>query len=136
MSGHSRLLLADWSEEDVQTCEEGLEELVSIFKSNNMDGPELSRMNKETAAELGIESVTLCGCLLRKNEALKAEQSGSEAPDEFLCPITRELMRDPVIAAGQSVHTPNCLSLFQVRHPNLTSSEMGFPTIHRELDHE
>lgn len=35
-------------------CEEGLQELVSIFKANNMDGPELSRLNKETATELGI----------------------------------------------------------------------------------
>lgn len=56
LPGHSRLLLADWSEEDVQTwlCEEGLEELVSIFKVNNMDGLELSQLSKETAAELGI----------------------------------------------------------------------------------
>lgn len=46
------------------------------------------------------ESVGLRARLLRKIEALKAEQSGSEAPDEFLCPITRELMKEPVIAAG------------------------------------
>uniref|UniRef100_A0A8D0D8Q5 WD repeat, SAM and U-box domain-containing protein 1 n=1 Tax=Sander lucioperca TaxID=283035 RepID=A0A8D0D8Q5_SANLU len=101
LPGHSRLLVADWSEEDVQTwlCEEGLQELVSIFKANDVDGAELSQLNKETAAELGIESVGLRGRLLRKIEALKAEQSGSDAPDEFLCPITRELMKDPVIAA-------------------------------------
>ncbi|XP_037645818.1 WD repeat, SAM and U-box domain-containing protein 1-like isoform X2 [Sebastes umbrosus] len=101
LPGHSRLLVADWSEEDVQTwlCEEGLQELVSIFKANNIDGAELSQLNKETAAELGIESLGLRGRLLRKIEALKAEQSGSDAPDEFLCPITRELMKDPVIAA-------------------------------------
>ncbi|XP_040003793.1 WD repeat, SAM and U-box domain-containing protein 1-like [Xiphias gladius] len=101
LPGHSRLLVADWSEEDVQTwlCEEGLEELVGNFKANDIDGPELSQLNTETAAELGIESVGLRGRLLRKIEALKAEQSGSEAPDEFLCPITRELLKDPVIAA-------------------------------------
>lgn len=46
------------------------------------------------------ESIGLRGRLLRKIEALKLEQSGSEAPDEFLCPISRELMKDPVIAAG------------------------------------
>ncbi|CAK6954098.1 WD repeat%2C SAM and U-box domain-containing protein 1-like [Scomber scombrus] len=101
LPGHSRLLLADWSEEDVQTwlCEEGLEELISVFKVNNMDGPELSQLDKETSAELGIDSVGLRGRLLRKIEALKAEESGSETPDEFLCPITRELMKEPVIAA-------------------------------------
>lgn len=56
LPGHSRLLVADWSEEDVQTwlCEEGLQELVSVFKANNIDGAELSQLNKETATELGI----------------------------------------------------------------------------------
>uniref|UniRef100_A0A8C4E6X7 WD repeat, SAM and U-box domain-containing protein 1 n=1 Tax=Dicentrarchus labrax TaxID=13489 RepID=A0A8C4E6X7_DICLA len=98
LPGHSRLLVADWSEEDVQTwlCEEGLQELVSIFKANNIDGAELSQLNKCVGSS---ESLGLRGRLLRKIEALKAEESGSEAPDEFLCPITRELMKDPVIAA-------------------------------------
>ncbi|CAN9497805.1 unnamed protein product [Ophioblennius macclurei] len=99
----SGLLPADWTEDDVQNwlCEEGLSDLVGTFKSNNIDGPELIRLNKDTAAELGIESMGLRGRLVRKIEALKAEQVGSdsEAPDEFLCPITRELMKDPVIAA-------------------------------------
>lgn len=102
LASHSRLsLLCDWSEEDVQTwlCEEGLDELIGVFKSNNIDGAELSRMSKETAVEMGIESVGLRGRLLRKIESLKASQSGSDAPDEFLCPISREVMRDPVIAA-------------------------------------
>uniref|UniRef100_A0A8C6V0V6 WD repeat, SAM and U-box domain-containing protein 1 n=1 Tax=Neogobius melanostomus TaxID=47308 RepID=A0A8C6V0V6_9GOBI len=104
LPAHSQLtLLSDWSEEDVQTWlrEEGLDELIGIFKSNNIDGPELSRMDKETAVEMGIESVGLRGRLLRKVKSLKASQSGSEAPDEFLCPISREVMKDPVIAAGQ-----------------------------------
>lgn len=26
----------------------------------------------------------------------------SEIPDEFVCPITREIMKDPVIASGMS----------------------------------
>uniref|UniRef100_A0A672I7W9 WD repeat, SAM and U-box domain-containing protein 1 n=1 Tax=Salarias fasciatus TaxID=181472 RepID=A0A672I7W9_SALFA len=97
----SGLLPADWTEEDVQSWlrEEGLAELVGPFRANNIDGPELIRLNRETAAELGIESVGLRGRLVRKIEELKAEQDGPEAPDEFLCPITRELMKDPVIAA-------------------------------------
>ncbi|XP_062314024.1 LOW QUALITY PROTEIN: WD repeat, SAM and U-box domain-containing protein 1-like [Osmerus eperlanus] len=35
----------------------------------------------------------------QKVEELKDGLSGPRAPDEFLCPITRELMREPVIAA-------------------------------------
>lgn len=56
LPGHSRLQLADWSEEDVQTwlCEEGLEELISVFKANNIDRAELIQLKKETATELGI----------------------------------------------------------------------------------
>ncbi|TMS06716.1 WD repeat, SAM and U-box domain-containing protein 1 [Larimichthys crocea] len=128
LPGHSRLLVADWSEEDVQTwlCEEGLQELVSIFKANNIDGAELSQLDKETASELGIESVGLRGRLLRKIEALKAEQSGSEAPDEFLCPITRELMKDPVIAADGYSYERESIESW-IRGKNKTSPMTNLP---------
>ncbi|KAM6978510.1 WD repeat, SAM and U-box domain-containing protein 1-like [Tautogolabrus adspersus] len=128
LPGHSRLLFTDWSEEDVQTwlCEEGLQELISIFRGNNIDGPELNKLNKETAAELGIDSLGLRGRLLRKIEALKAEQSGSEAPDEFLCPITRELMKDPVIASdGYSYERESIESWLRGR--NKTSPMTNLP---------
>lgn len=40
--------------------------------------------------------------MLRKIEELRTEVKtlSSGIPDEFLCPITRELMKDPVIATG------------------------------------
>lgn len=98
----SKLLVADWSEADVSEwlAEEGLVGLVDKFKANNIDGTELLSLTRETlASELGIESVGLRGKLLRKVEELKSDSMCSGIPDEFLCPITRELMRDPVIAA-------------------------------------
>ncbi|XP_005918284.1 WD repeat, SAM and U-box domain-containing protein 1 isoform X1 [Haplochromis burtoni] len=128
LPGHSGLLLTDWSEDDVQTWlrDEGLVELVGIFKANNIDGPELSQLNKETAAELGIESVGLRGRLLRRIEALKAEQNGSEAPDEFLCPITRELMKDPVIAADGYSYERESIESW-IRGKNKTSPMTNLP---------
>lgn len=128
LPGHSSLLVADWSEEDVQTwlCEEGLQELLSVFKANNIDGAELSQLNKETATELGIASVGLRGRLMRKIEALKAEQSGSEAPDEFLCPITRELMKDPVIAADGYSYERQSIESW-IRGKNKTSPMTNLP---------
>lgn len=48
-----------------------------------------------------VESVGLRSKVLRKVEELKGESVCSGIPDEFLCPITRELMREPVIAAGE-----------------------------------
>lgn len=46
-------------------------------------------------------SVGLRNKLLRKVQELKNESDCSGIPDEFLCPITRELMKDPVIASGR-----------------------------------
>lgn len=34
--------------------EEGLQDLIATFTTHNIDGAELSRLNKDTAAELGI----------------------------------------------------------------------------------
>ncbi|KAJ4947916.1 hypothetical protein JOQ06_009945 [Pogonophryne albipinna] len=101
-AGRSRLLVSDWSEGDVSAwlVEEGLEGLVDRFRANNIDGTELLSLTKETlASELHIESVGLRSKLQRKVEELKSDSVCSGIPDEFLCPITRELMREPVIAA-------------------------------------
>ncbi|KAL2081459.1 hypothetical protein ACEWY4_023312 [Coilia grayii] len=101
-AGHSRLLVSDWAEEHVAAwlADEGLEELVSIFRRHNIDGPELLGLTKDTLAkELHVDSVGLRGKVVRKIEELRAALVGSPAPDEFLCPITQEVMKDPVIAA-------------------------------------
>ncbi|KAJ8350215.1 hypothetical protein SKAU_G00253450 [Synaphobranchus kaupii] len=100
--GHSGQLVGDWSEEDVQAWlrEEGLEALVSTFGDNNIDGQELLGLSKESlATELNIDSVGLRNKLIRKIEELKMTLVCADDPDEFVCPITREVMRDPVIAA-------------------------------------
>lgn len=100
--GRLKLLVSDWSEDDVSEwlLEEGLEGLVDRFKANNIDGTELLSLTKETlASELHVESVGLRSKLLRKVEELKSDSVCLGIPDEFLCPITRELMKEPVIAA-------------------------------------
>lgn len=60
----------------------------------------LNRILKSLSLSGSSDSLGLRSRLLRKINGLKAQQSNSEAPDEFLCPITRELMKDPVMAAG------------------------------------
>ncbi|XP_061669915.1 WD repeat, SAM and U-box domain-containing protein 1 isoform X2 [Syngnathoides biaculeatus] len=101
-AGRSKLLVSDWSEEDVSAwlSEEGLGSLVDTFRTNNIDGLELLGLTKESLlSELHIESVGQRGKVLRKVEELKNASVSSGVPDEFLCPITRELMREPVLAA-------------------------------------
>ncbi|KAM9448130.1 WD repeat, SAM and U-box domain-containing protein 1-like isoform 1-T2 [Salvelinus alpinus] len=132
LSGHSRLLVSDWSEEDVLAwlSEEGLEELVTTFTTNNIDGPELLCLTKETlASELSVESVGLRGKVLRKVEALKAELTGLDAPDEFLCPITREVMKDPVIAAdGYSYEREAIESWISAKNHSSPMTNLPLPT--------
>ncbi|XP_070332256.1 WD repeat, SAM and U-box domain-containing protein 1 isoform X6 [Odocoileus virginianus] len=101
---HPKQFTENWSEDDVSNwlCAEGLEDLVDIFKMNNIDGRELLNLTKESLADdLKIESLGLRSKVLRKIEELrtKVKTLSSEIPDEFICPITRELMKDPVIAS-------------------------------------
>ncbi|KAK2488915.1 hypothetical protein MC885_007680 [Smutsia gigantea] len=97
----SKQFTEDWSEDDVSMwlCTQGLKDLVDIFKMNNIDGRELLNLTKESLADdlkIGVRSK-----VLRKIEELrtKLKTLSSEIPDEFICPITRELMKDPVIAS-------------------------------------
>ncbi|TRY82481.1 hypothetical protein DNTS_029962 [Danionella cerebrum] len=100
--GRSALMVSEWSEEDVLSWlqEEGLEAVADIFTSNNIDGGELLSLTKETlSSDLHIESLGLRSKIMKKIEELKMAPVSNGTPDEFLCPITREIMKDPVIAA-------------------------------------
>ncbi|XP_072198622.1 WD repeat, SAM and U-box domain-containing protein 1 isoform X2 [Excalfactoria chinensis] len=94
----------NWSEDDVSAwlCAQGFTELVGLFKANDIDGKELLNLTRESLNnELKIESLGLRSKILQKIEELRMKTVPVSAvvPDEFLCPITRELMKDPVIAA-------------------------------------
>ena len=39
--------------------------------------------------------------ILREIKNVKSKELSNVVPDEFLCPITREIMTDPVIASGR-----------------------------------
>ncbi|OCT63506.1 hypothetical protein XELAEV_18044607mg [Xenopus laevis] len=93
-----------WSEEKVATwlSQEGLNEVEHIFKANNIDGKELLHLTKDNLLnDLKIESLGLRNKLVRRIQDLKgsAKAELSNIPNEFLCPITWELMTDPVIAS-------------------------------------
>ncbi|XP_053554308.1 WD repeat, SAM and U-box domain-containing protein 1 isoform X1 [Bombina bombina] len=94
--------IVSWSEEDVLVwlSREGLTEVEHIFKRNNIDGKELVNLTKEILQrDLNIESLGLRNKILRKIEDVKKKTASTNIPDEFLCPITREIMMDPVIAS-------------------------------------
>lgn len=47
------------------------------------------------------ESLGLRSKVMKKIEELKMAPVSNGIPDEYLCPITREIMKEPVIAAGE-----------------------------------
>nr|XP_020654018.1 WD repeat, SAM and U-box domain-containing protein 1 isoform X3 [Pogona vitticeps] len=97
-----KISVDNWSEEEVSVwlSRHGLQDLVEIFKRHNIDGKELLSLTKESlVGDLKIESLGIRGKVLRKIEELRIESACLGIPDEFLCPITRELMKEPVIAA-------------------------------------
>ncbi|XP_062354305.1 WD repeat, SAM and U-box domain-containing protein 1 isoform X3 [Cinclus cinclus] len=97
----SKMAVENWSEDDVSDwlCTQDLADFVGLFKINNIDGKELLNLTKESLAnELKIESLGLRSKVLQKIEELRMTTIPAAVPDEFLCPITRELMKDPVIA--------------------------------------
>ncbi|NXS37153.1 WSDU1 protein, partial [Pomatostomus ruficeps] len=99
----SKVAVEDWSEDDVSAwlCAQDLADFVELFKMNNIDGKELLNLTKESLAnELKIESLGRRSKILQKIEELRMTMTSASVPvpDEFLCPITRELMKDPVIA--------------------------------------
>ncbi|NXP54950.1 WSDU1 protein, partial [Heliornis fulica] len=100
----SKVSVEDWSEDDVSTwlCAQDLEDLVGLFKMNNVDGKKLLNLTKESLAhELKIEPLGLRRRVAQGVADLRMRTSrvSVSVPDEFLCPITRELLREPVIAA-------------------------------------
>ncbi|XP_042683156.1 WD repeat, SAM and U-box domain-containing protein 1 [Centrocercus urophasianus] len=105
IENNSKIRTAEnWSEDEVSAwlCAQGFAELVGLFKANNIDGKELLNLTRESLTnELKIESLGLRSKILQKIKELriKTVSVSIAVPDEFLCPITRELMKDPVIAA-------------------------------------
>ncbi|XP_054627853.1 WD repeat, SAM and U-box domain-containing protein 1 isoform X1 [Dunckerocampus dactyliophorus] len=130
-TGRSKLLVSDWSEQDVSVwlLEEGLEGLVDTFKTNNIDGMELLTLTKEMlASELHIESVGLRSKVLRKVEELRSESACAGVPDEFLCPITRELMREPVLAADGYSYEREAITMW-INTKNRSSPMTNLPLL-------
>ncbi|XP_044159471.1 WD repeat, SAM and U-box domain-containing protein 1 [Bufo gargarizans] len=104
MKRKTEFYVESWTEDDVKTwlANESLAEVEQHFSTNNIDGKELLGLTKDILLQdLKIESLGLRNKILRKIEDLKSKmkEAPSNIPEEFLCPITCEIMKDPVIAS-------------------------------------
>ncbi|ESP02890.1 hypothetical protein LOTGIDRAFT_156843 [Lottia gigantea] len=101
--------ILSWSVDDV--CDWisslGLEDYKDMFKAQAIDGAELLALNtNDLQSALGIAPLGHRNKILRSRSKLessplkhKHDKCDKDVPDEYLCPITREIMVEPVIAS-------------------------------------
>ncbi|KAL4229143.1 WD repeat [Mactra antiquata] len=95
-----------WKVEDVCKWikEIGLEQYEDNFQQHHIDGVELLNLNADSLKSgLQIDSLGHRNKILRSRARLmehpivQQKENDCGIPDEYLCPITREIMKDPVI---------------------------------------
>ena len=78
-----------------------------LLATQNMNGAMLPKINEAMLPFIGIAQKDIIDCIVssirtllsRYDSKTELEESGSvDIPAEFLCPISKELMKDPVIA--------------------------------------
>ncbi|KAJ6224807.1 hypothetical protein RDWZM_003352 [Blomia tropicalis] len=91
--------VADWSESDVidWVVSLGFSKYCSIFRAHHIDEP-LGHRNKILRSIMTIKNPLW-------QQLADDEQNNLRKPSEFCCPITHEIMVDPVIAAGCTIVT-------------------------------
>ncbi|WAR05181.1 WSDU1-like protein, partial [Mya arenaria] len=84
----------------------GLQQYCETFRKQDIDGQELSTLTKKCLKNcLGIDSLGHRNKILRSRAHLlehpivQKTALDEGVPDEYLCPITREIMKDPVICS-------------------------------------
>ncbi|KAG0725098.1 WD repeat, SAM and U-box domain-containing protein 1 [Chionoecetes opilio] len=98
--------VVEWSCEDMcdWLVEQGLAEYAHNFRSHAIDGRELLTVTDEVLEnKLGVDALGHRNKILRlirrsQDNQMKKEAS-NEPPSEFLCPITQEMICDPVLCA-------------------------------------
>lgn len=81
-----------------------LQEYCESFQSNAIDGQELVNIDNRSLIDIGVKALGHRNKIIRGVQKVVAHpylafQSEVETPDEYLCPITHEVMTDPIIAA-------------------------------------
>ncbi|XP_078334670.1 WD repeat, SAM and U-box domain-containing protein 1-like isoform X2 [Crassostrea virginica] len=102
-------LIESWSAEEVGDWLQqiDLSQYKDTFVSNAIDGTELCNMTDRMLIDLGVAALghrnKIFRCIKTTQNKPTVSRSVSNLsdngiPDEYLCPITRELMKDPVMA--------------------------------------
>lgn len=84
----------------------GLGQYEDIFRKHDIDGQELLTLNQDSLKNaIGVDSfghrnkILRCRMKLLHHPYVQQKELDAGVPDEYLCPITREIMKDPVICS-------------------------------------
>ncbi|XP_057293961.1 WD repeat, SAM and U-box domain-containing protein 1-like [Hydractinia symbiolongicarpus] len=128
-------LLRTWSIEDVCSWLHniGLEQYVEIFRTNAIDGTELLQITDDMLMTgLGIGPLGHRNKILREVKSIRKSETEGNIPDEFLCPITRELMSDPVLVADGFTYERSSITAW-IKSGKSTSPMTNRPMQHTNL---
>ncbi|XP_041460717.1 WD repeat, SAM and U-box domain-containing protein 1-like isoform X2 [Lytechinus variegatus] len=104
-------VISDWTVDAVCEWLQSIElgQYCEVFKENHIDGQELQNLTTDVLSkDLNVKALGHRQKILRGIQAVREKGffSGSQGPvpddqipDEYLCPISREIMKEPVIAA-------------------------------------
>ncbi|XP_046846057.1 WD repeat, SAM and U-box domain-containing protein 1-like [Xenia sp. Carnegie-2017] len=127
--------LVAWTVDDVciWLTNLNLELYCERFRENAIDGTELFNITAELLVnDLCIGPVGHRNKILRSVKDLKKNELDDNIPDEFLCPITREVMIDPVIAADGHSYERKAIESWMLSG-KLTSPMTNKPIKHSNL---
>ncbi|CAL1547715.1 unnamed protein product [Lymnaea stagnalis] len=134
LNSYSRVAMELWTLDDV--CEWlnslGLGEYDEAFRKNAIDGKELLALSvndlEDTlgVAALGHRNKILRGRSLAQDKDVKMIRSTepTNTPEEFLCPITHEIMRDPVIASDGYTYDKQAILSWMGKEPRSPMTNM------------
>ncbi|KAK3105791.1 hypothetical protein FSP39_005813 [Pinctada imbricata] len=123
--------MEDWSSEEVSDwlTTIGMDQYKESFLANCIDGTELVNLDDKMLDSLGVGALGHRNKVLRaiKDEQAKEKEKVKNAqlldqgiPDEYLCPITREIMKDPVIAEDGYTYERSAIQAWMGKGKNLS----------------
>ncbi|XP_013413414.1 WD repeat, SAM and U-box domain-containing protein 1 isoform X3 [Lingula anatina] len=129
--------IEQWTVENVVSWvqELGLDQYADRFRKHAIDGTELAILTQEALEkDLEIDALGHRNKILRAVKQVMAHPiiqekaaSESDVPDEYLCPITREVMKEPVMASDGYTYERSAITAWV--NSGKTSSPMTNATL-------
>ena len=114
--------------DNARVCEwlaaEGLQKHSDSFREQDIDGRVLLELTRDDLKYLRVEMLGDRTQLMKKIEVIKERH---EMPDHFMCPITGEVLEDPVIAMDGFTYERAAITTWFQRHDTSPMTRVVIP---------